>query len=148
MIKQYINTIFKKNIIMMNIFSNQRSEVLILLFLIVTFLQSGSDKLFDWKGNLSFIKSHFKNSPLKNSVPLLLGIILIMEILASLLMIIGVYQLYTSELKEMAILGIIISALSLIFLLVGHRLSKDYAGAMTLAVSFIITIIGLILLPY
>ena len=132
----------------MNIFSNNPAEVLILLFLIVTFLQSGIDKLFDWKGNLSFIKSHFKNSPLKNSVPLLLGIILIMEILASLLMVIGVYQLYTSELKEMAILGIIISALSLIFLLVGQRLAKDYAGAMTLAVYFIITIIGLILLTY
>ena len=132
----------------MNIFSNHPAEVLILMFLIVTFLQSGIDKLFDWKDNLSFIKSHFKNSPLKNSVPLLLGIILIMEILASLLMIIGVYQLYTSELKEMAILGIIISALSLIFLLVGQRLAKDYAGAMTLAVYFIITIIGLILLTY
>ena len=132
----------------MNIFSNHPAEVLILLFLIVTFLQSRIDKLFDWNGNLSFIKSHFKNSPLKNSVPLLLGIILIMEILASLLMIIGVYQLYTSELKEMAILGIIISALSLIFLLVGQRLAKDYAGAMTLAVYFIITIIGLILLTY
>jgi uncharacterized membrane protein YphA (DoxX/SURF4 family) len=132
----------------MNIFSNHPAEVLILLFLIVTFLQSGIDKLFDWKDNLSFIKSHFKNSPLKNSVPLLLGIILIMEILASLLMVIGVYQLYTSELKEMAILGIIISALSLIFLLVGQRLAKDYAGAMTLAVYFIITIIGLILLTY
>ncbi len=132
----------------MNIFSNHPAEVLILLFLIVTFLQSGIDKLIDWKGNLSFIKSHFKNSPLKSSVPLLLGIILIMEILASLLMIIGVYQLFTSESKEMAILGVIISALSLIFLLVGQRLAKDYAGAMTLAVYFIITIIGLILLTY
>ena len=132
----------------MNIFSNHPAEVLILLFLIVTFLQSGIDKLVDWEGNLSFIKSHFKNSPLKNSVPLLLGIILIMEILASLLMIIGIYQLYTTGLKEMAILGVIISSLSLIFLLIGQRLAKDYAGAMTLAVYFIITIIGLILLAY
>lgn len=132
----------------MNIFSNHPAEVLILLFLIVTFLQSGIDKLIDWKGNLSFIKSHFKNSPLKNSVPLLLGIILIMEILASLLMIIGIYQLHTSGLKEMAILGVILSGLSLIFLLIGQRLAKDYAGAMTLAVYFIITIIGLILLTY
>ena len=132
----------------MNIFYNHPAEVLILLFLIVTFLQSGIDKLIDWKGNLSFIKGHFKNSPLKSSVPLLLGIILIMEILASLLMIIGVYQLYTSESKEMAILGVIISAFSLIFLLIGQRLAKDYAGAMTLAVYFIITIIGLILLTY
>jgi len=130
----------------MNSFSNYPTEVLILLFLIVTFLQSGIDKLTDWQGNLSFIKGHFKNSPLKNIVPLLLAIILILEIVASLLMIVGVYQLYTSELKEMAILGIELSALSLIFLLIGQRLAKDYAGAMTLAVYFIISIIGLSLL--
>ena len=130
----------------MNLFSNYPTEVLILLFLIVTFLQSGIDKLTDWQGNLSFIKGHFKNSPLKNTVPLLLAIILILEIIASLLMIVGVYQLYTSELKEMAILGIELSALSLIFLLIGQRLAKDYAGAMTLAVYFIISIIGLSLL--
>ena len=130
----------------MNLFSNYPTEVLILLFLIVTFLQSGIDKLTDWQGNLSFIKGHFKNSPLKNIVPLLLAVILILEIVASLLMIVGVYQLYTSELKEMAILGIELSALSLIFLLIGQRLAKDYAGAMTLAVYFIISIIGLSLL--
>ena len=132
----------------MNVFLNHTAETLILLFLIVTFLQSGVDKLIDWKGNLSFIKVHFKNSPLKNSVPLMLGIILIMEILASLLMIIGIYQIHTSELKEIAILGVMLSGLSLIFLLIGQRLAKDYAGAMTLAVYFIITIIGLILLTY
>ena len=132
----------------MNVFLNHTAETLILLFLIVTFLQSGVDKLIDWRGNLSFIKGHFKNSPLKNSVPLLLGIILIMEILASLLMIIGIYQIHTSELKEIAILGVMLSGLSLIFLLIGQRLAKDYAGAMTLAVYFIITIIGLVLLTY
>jgi hypothetical protein len=130
----------------MNLFSNYPAEVLILLFLIVTFLQSGIDKLTDWQGNLSFIKGHFKNSPLKNTVPLLLAVILILEIVASLLMIAGVYQLYTSELKEIATLGIELSALSLIFLLIGQRLAKDYAGAMTLAVYFIISIIGLNLL--
>ena len=130
----------------MNLFSNYPTEVLILLFLIVTFLQSGIDKLTDWQGNLSFIKGHFKNSPLKNTVPLLLAVILILEIVASLLMITGVYQLYTSELKEIATLGIELSALSLIFLLIGQRLAKDYAGAMTLAVYFIISIIGLHLL--
>ncbi|CAI8155450.1 MAG: Uncharacterised protein [Polaribacter sp. SA4-10] len=130
----------------MKLLSNYPAEVLTLLFLIITFLQSGIDKLTDWKGNLSFIKGHFKNSPLKNQVPVLLAIILIIEIAASLLMIVGVYQLYTSELKEMAIMGIELSALSLIFLLIGQRLAKDYAGAMTLGVYFIIAIIGLHLL--
>ena len=130
----------------MKLFSNYPTEVLTLLFLIVTFLQSGIDKLTDWNGNLSFIKGHFKNSPLKNMVPLLLAVILIVEITASALMLVGVFQLYTSEVKEMAILGIELAAVSLIFLLIGQRLAKDYAGAMTLAVYFIISIIGLYLL--
>jgi putative oxidoreductase len=109
----------------MKFLSNYPEEVLILLFLTVTFIQSGIDKLLDWNGNLSFIKEHFKSSPLKNSVPLLLGIILVIEI---------------------ALLGIELSAMTLIFLLIGQRLAKDYAGAMTLAVYFIITIIGIYLL--
>ncbi|WOC41189.1 DoxX family membrane protein [Polaribacter sp. HL-MS24] len=130
----------------MNLFSKYPAEVLTLLFLIVTFFQSGIDKLTDWKGNVSFIKGHFKNSPLKNSVPLLLGIVLVVELAASFFMIVGVYQLYTSELKKLAIVGVELSALSLIFLLIGQRLAKDYAGAMSLAVYFIISIIGLYLL--
>ena len=74
----------------MKFLSNYPAEVLLLIFLIITFIQSGIDKLLDWNGNISFIKEHFKNSPLKNTVPLLLGIILIVEIIAGVLMSIGV----------------------------------------------------------
>lgn len=130
----------------MKFLSNYPAEVLILIFLIVTFIQSGIDKLLDWNGNVSFIKEHFKNSPLKNSVPLLLAIILIIEVIAGILMIIGIYQLYTSEVKEIALLGIELSAITLIFLLIGQRLAKDYAGAMSLGVYFIITVFGVFLL--
>ncbi len=122
------------------------AEVLILLFLIITFLQSGVDKITDWKGNLSFIKSHFQNSPLKNNVPLLLAVILVMEIVASFFMIYGTYDLLMNEVKEFAFYGLFLSGLSLIFLLIGQRLAKDYAGAMTLAVYFIITVFGVFLL--
>ncbi|MDB4204682.1 DoxX family membrane protein [Polaribacter sp.] len=130
----------------MKFLSNYPAEVLLLIFLIVTFIQSGIDKLLDWNGNVSFIKEHFKNSPLKSTVPLLLGIILIIEIIAGILMSIGVYELYTSELKEIALLGVELSAIALIFLLIGQRLAKDYAGAMSLGVYFIITVGGVFLL--
>ena len=130
----------------MNVLSNYPAEVLILFFLIVTFIQSGADKLIDWKGNISFITGHFKNSPLKNSVPALLGIILVLELIAGVLMIVGAFQLYTSEAKEIALLGIELSAVTLIFLLIGQRLAKDYAGAMTLAVYFLIAVFGAFLL--
>ena len=130
----------------MHLIHNFPTELLILLFLIVTFLQSGIDKILDWKGNVSFITGHFKNSPLKNSVPLLLGVILVLELLAGLLMVAGIYQLATSGNGEMALWGVELSALTLIFLLIGQRLAKDYAGAMTLAVYFIISVFGVYLL--
>lgn len=130
----------------MKLLSSYPTEVLLLIFLIITFTQSGIDKLLDWNGNISFIKEHFKNSPLKNTVPLLLGIILIVEIVAGVLMSIGVYELYTSEAKEIALLGVELSAVALIFLLIGQRLAKDYAGAMSLGVYFIITVGGVFLL--
>ena len=130
----------------MEIITKHAVEILILLFLIVTFLQSGIDKLTDWKGNLSFIQEHFKSSPLKNMVPLLLGIVLLTEIIASIFMIYGIFELISSGTKDFAVYGIQLSALTLIFLLIGQRLAKDYAGAMTLAVYFIITILGLFVL--
>ena len=130
----------------MKILSNHPTEILILLFLIVTFMQSGIDKILDWKGNIGFIKSHFKNSPLRNNVPLLLAIILTIEIAAGIFMIIGTYQIYSSGLKEIALIGVELSAIALIFLLIGQRLAKDYAGAMTLAVYFIITLFGVFLM--
>jgi len=130
----------------MKILSNHPTEILILLFLIVTFMQSGIDKISDWKGNIEFIKSHFKNSPLRNNVPLLLAIILTIEIAAGVFMIIGTYQIYSSGLKEIALIGVELSAVALIFLLIGQRLAKDYAGAMTLAVYFIITLFGVFLM--
>ena len=130
----------------MELLKNYPTEVLTLLFLIVTFLQSGIDKITDWNGNLSFIKGHFSNSPLKNMVPLLLATILILEIVASLFMIFGIYQLADKGIKTYALLGAELAALSLIFLLIGQRLAKDYAGAMTLAVYFIISLWGVYLL--
>ena len=42
---------------------NSATEILLLLFLAITFVQSGLDKILDWKGNLSWLKRSFcKNS--------------------------------------------------------------------------------------
>lgn len=130
----------------MELIQQHATEILILLFLIVTFLQSGIDKVTDWNGNVSFIKEHFKNSPFKNMVPLLLVTILVMELIAGAFMFIGVFNLITTGDTALALLGIQIAALALIFLLIGQRLAKDYAGAMTLAIYFLITIAGMYLL--
>ncbi|WP_299015065.1 DoxX family protein [uncultured Polaribacter sp.] len=130
----------------MNFLSNYPAEILILLFLSITYLISAYEKITDWKGNVAFIKNHFKNSPLKNSVPFLLSIILIVESIAVFFMLIGIYQLYTSEAKEIASFGLELSAVTLLFLLIGQRLAKDYPGAMSLTVYFTLNVFGIYLL--
>ncbi|TMM58971.1 DoxX family protein [Maribacter algarum] len=116
---------------------NHAAEILILIFLVITFLQSGIDKITDWNGNLSWLKGHFKDTPMKGIVPLMLSTVLIAELVAGILCLIGVYQLGTSGESTMAIYGAILSCVALLMLLFGQRMAKDYAGAMTIAVYFI-----------
>lgn len=121
----------------MNTILANATELLLLLFMIITFLQSGLDKVVDWKGNLSWLKGHFSKSPLKNMVPLLLATVLIVELAAGILCAVGLFQLATGGGSTMALYGAILSCVSLLMLLFGQRMAKDYAGAMTIAVYFI-----------
>ena len=116
---------------------NFATQILILIFLVITFLQSGIDKIVDWAGNLSWLKGHFAKSPLKNFVPLLLSTVLLTELLAGILCVIGLYQIITSGETEIALYGAIFSCISLLMLLFGQRMAKDYEGAKTIAVYFI-----------
>ena len=127
---------------------NSAAELLILIFLVITFLQSGIDKIIDWKGNLGWLTGHFSKTPLKNIVPLVLGIVLLVEMLAGILCLIGVYQIVAMAKTEVAMYGAIASCVALLMLLFGQRLAKDYDGARTVAVYFIPAIFLVFLLEY
>ncbi len=113
------------------------TEILLLIFLIITFLQSGIDKIFDWTGNLSWLKGHFSDTPLKGMVPFLLATVLLAEVLAGILCGVGLYQLVIIGKSSIALYGAIVSCVSLLMLLFGQRMAKDYEGAKTIAVYFI-----------
>ncbi len=130
----------------MNYLISNAAEVLLLLFLIVTFLQSGIDKVFDWGGNLGWLRSHFAETPLRGLVPLLLGIVMVTEVLAGILCTLGLFQLLLSGTREMALYGAIFSCLALLMLLFGQRMAKDYAGAQTIAVYFVPAVLLVFLL--
>lgn len=117
-------------------------HLLILMFLAITFLQSGIDKISDWNGNLSFLKEHFSKTFLRKSVPLMLGVILFGEIIVGFLSIIGVIQIYISEVTTIGFYASVIAAKILLMLLFGQRIAKDYAGAMTIVVYFMVTVFG------
>ncbi len=113
------------------------TENLILIFLIVVFLQSSIDKVFDWKGNLSFLKGHFADTPLESVTPFLLGTVLLSEMLAGLLCSAGLFQIVVFNETGFAFYGAIMSCISLLMLLFGQRLARDYEGAQTIAVYFV-----------
>jgi uncharacterized membrane protein YphA (DoxX/SURF4 family) len=116
---------------------NNAASILILAFLAITFLQSGYDKLFYWKDNVNWLKEHFSKTQLKNQVPLALFNILILELISGILCIVGGIQLYLNSGREFGFYGAVFSSITLLMLLFGQRLAKDYDGARTIAIYFI-----------
>lgn len=113
------------------------TEILLLIFLVITFLQSGIDKITDWQGNLGWLKGHFSETPFRNMVPFLLGTVLLTEVVAGVLCLIGVYEFIRIGDSTLALYGAILSCVALLMLLLGQRIAKDYEGARTIAVYFI-----------
>lgn len=121
-------------------------EIIILLMLAIAFLQSGIDKITDWKSNLNWLNGHFAQSPLKGQVSIMLGIITVMEIISGGSALIGSVLLFFSHDITIALFSAILSALTFIFLFFGQRLAKDYPGAQTIVVYLIPTVFLLYLL--
>lgn len=114
------------------------ASILVLIFLAVTFIQSAYDKIFGWQGNVEWLKGHFANtSLLKNNVPAALGIILILELATGVLTLVGCAQLLINGDRVFGFYGAVLACVTLIFLLLGQRLAKDYDGARTIAIYFV-----------
>ncbi|MFY8098042.1 MAG: DoxX family membrane protein [Flavobacterium sp.] len=116
--------------------------LLLLAFLAITFLQSGLDKILDWNGNVSWLKSHFSQTILKNNVPAALLIVLALEIVAGVLAVMGIIENITSHSTQLGDYACMVSCVTLLFLLFGQRLAKDYDGARTIVIYFIPAILG------
>ncbi|MGB5315563.1 MAG: DoxX family protein [Robiginitalea sp.] len=130
----------------MNVLTDYAAEVLLLIFLVITFIQSGLDKLLDWKGNLTWLSDHFSQTPFKTFVPTLFIVLTIMELAAGILCGIGLIQLLMGSGNNLAFLGALVSCIVLLMLLFGQRIAKDYEGARTIVVYFIPAIFLLFLL--
>lgn len=122
------------------------TEILILLFIFITFMQSGLDKLSDWKGNTGWLKEHFSGTFLAGQVPLMVGVLLVIEFITGILCILGIIWLIAYSDPSYALNACILAAITLLMLLFGQRVAKDYAGAFTLTGYFIIVIFGVFLL--
>ena len=111
-----------------------------LLFAIL-FLQSGFDKVFNYKGNLEWLTGHFEKSPLKGTVPMMLPVLTLMEVATGILSAAAiVYFLIAGSLVLVFAAGAL-GAATLCALFFGQRMAQDYPGAGSLVPYFILALI-------
>jgi len=117
----------------------------VLAFFFIVFIQSGLDKIFDYNGNLAFLKDLLKIyfSPLLITFALIL--VTIFELISGILCLIGIVDFIFNKSNFIGLLGLIIGSLALLILLFGQRVSKNYDGAKTIAIYFILAMIGIAL---
>jgi len=113
------------------------------VFLAILFLQSGLDKVIDWKGNLEWLTGHFSKSFLSGTVPMLLGTLTLIELAAGAFSALGVVEVLVYKSFCLSFVGTALSAMALVMLFFGQRIAKDYAGAGGLVPYFILAIIDL-----
>ncbi len=115
-------------------------------FFAILFLQSGLDKVTDWKGNLDWLTGHFARSPLKKTVPLLLATLTVMEVGTGVLALGGIAGLVFYDVEWPAILCLMLAIISLLSVFFGQRIAKDYVGAAGIVPYFVAVMLALFML--
>ena len=107
----------------------------------ILFIQSGLDKVFDWKGNLEWLTGHFSKTFLRGTVPPMLATITVLELATGVLSAIGIVYFFAARSTVLIFYASTLGAASIVALFFGQRVAKDYAGAAVLIPYFILLII-------
>ena len=122
------------------------AQILTSAMLAICLLQSGIDKVVDFKGNLAWLTGHFAKTPLRGQVAPMLGVITVLECAAGALCAAGIVQLSLGNGPKLALWGAQLAALNIVMLFFGQRIAKDYAGAATLVSYLILCVVAIALL--
>jgi hypothetical protein len=121
------------------------AKILTAAFLAILFLQSGLDKVVDFKGNLGWLQGHFAKSPLRGQVAPMLVVITLTETAAGIACATGAVLVATGKPATVATWGAQLCALNIVMLFFGQRMAKDYAGAASLVPYFIVCVGAIVL---
>jgi len=118
----------------------------VLAFLSIVFIQSGLDKIINWKGNLEFTSSTLSSKIPSFLVVFALFFVLILETFGGFASLGGIIELICFKDQFLwAQIGISSCSSALLVLLLGQRISQNYVDAKTIVIYFIVALIGLIL---
>jgi hypothetical protein len=111
------------------------------LLVAILFIQSGLDKVFDWRGNLEWLTGHFSKTFLRGMVAPMLATITVMELATGFLSAAGIVYFLATGSTVLIFYASILGAASIVALFFGQRVAKDYPGAAVLIPYFILLII-------
>ena len=119
--------------------------LLILSVFSIVFIQSGLDKVFDHKGNLSFLRDLLGKFFNQSLITLAFISVTVLELFSGFLCLAGVFYTLFYDSSLIGLVGLIVGSVALLVLLFGQRVSKNYEGAKTITIYFILSIIGVLL---
>lgn len=105
------------------------AQTLASAFLAVLFLQSGLDKVLDWKGNKEYLGGYFAKTPLKRFSTFLLFNITVLECFAGVVSAAGCVTVFLTRQSGIAFAGAALAGVNVVSLFFGQRLAKDYGAA-------------------
>lgn len=115
------------------------------LLVAILFIQSGLDKIFDWKGNMEWLKGHFSKTFLARTVPMMVATITILEIVTGFLAAVGIIYFLATGAVTVIFYSAVLGALSVLALFFGQRIARDYPGAAVLVPYFILLLVLILL---
>src|SRR4051812_23248002 len=96
------------------------------LLVAILFLQSGLDKVFNYKGNLEWLTGHFAKSPLGGTVGMMLPVLTAMEVASGILSAVGIVYFLLTGAVTLILYASILAAATLTALFFGQRMAQDY----------------------
>ena len=116
------------------------------VFFIILFLQSGLDKIFNWKAELNWIKPHFSKTIFKSFVPTLLFTLMLLEISTGLTCVLTIVNQFFPIYEHLPFFALFFSSCTLLCLFLGQRIAKDYQGAVSITIYFAINLWAIFIL--
>jgi hypothetical protein len=115
------------------------------LFTAILFIQSGLDKVFDWKGNLSFLTEHFSKTFVAGTLPMMLATITLLELATGIVAAGGLVKALLTGDTIFIFVSSVLGAATLSALFFGQRIAKDYPGAAVLVPYFLLMLVMMFL---
>lgn len=111
------------------------------LLVAILFIQSGLDKVFDWKGNLEWLTGHFSKTFLARFVPVMFATITVLEVATGLIAAAGVVYYLVAGSLSWLFAASVLGAAAVAGLFFGQRVAKDYPGAAILIPYFLLLLV-------